>query len=154
MKHITEPVISRHQILIKSISAFILSVSPVGVFASAFSNAATQVGNLSASAGMSSNRSLIAILGSVIGITFSFLGILLLGYMLYAGFLWMTSGGNDEKAEKARTMIKNAVIGLVIIASAFAISEFVLTYVGTAVTGQDPGPTQRVSSPNGSYTLD
>ena len=38
----------------------------------------------------------------------------------------MTSGGSEDGGEKAQTMIKNAVIGLVIIVAAFAISNFVL----------------------------
>lgn len=54
------------------------------------------------------------------------MGVLLLVYIIYAGFLWMTSDG-DTGTKKAKDMIKNAVIGLVIIVSAFAISSFVLT---------------------------
>ena len=71
-------------------------------------------------------QNLFEIAGSLINVALGFLGIVLLGYMLYAGFMWMTSGGETEKAEKALTMIRNAVIGLVIIVAAFAISNFVL----------------------------
>lgn len=71
-------------------------------------------------------QSVYTIAGNLINVALGFLGILLLGYMLYAGFLWMTSGGDTERSEKALTMIRNAVIGLVIIVAAFAISSFVL----------------------------
>ena len=70
--------------------------------------------------------SLPVIVGKIISAALGFLGIVLLGYLLYAGFLWMTSGGESEKADQAKTMIKNAIIGLVIIVSSYAISSFVL----------------------------
>lgn len=74
------------------------------------------------------------IIGNIINIVLSFLGVLLLIYLIYAGFLWMTSGGDSKKAESAQQYIKNAVIGLIIILASFAISNFVITNL-TAVTG-------------------
>lgn len=76
--------------------------------------------------GTAPSTDIYAIAGSIINVALGFLGIVLLGYMLFAGYLWMTSGGETEKAEKAQTMIRNAVIGLIIIIAAFAISTFVL----------------------------
>lgn len=66
------------------------------------------------------------IVGNIINIALGFLGVLLLIYFLYAGFLWMTSGGDSGQADKAKSYIKNAVIGLVIIVASFALSSFVL----------------------------
>lgn len=71
-------------------------------------------------------QNIYTIAGNIINVILGFLGIVLLGYMIYAGFLWMTSGGETEKAKEARTMIANAIIGLIIIVAAFAISNFVL----------------------------
>ena len=76
-----------------------------------------------------------AIIGNIINIVLGFLGVLLLIYFLYAGFLWMTSGGDSTQADKAKTYIKNAVIGLIIILSSFAVSRFVLTQVARVTTG-------------------
>ncbi len=76
--------------------------------------------------GTAPSTDLYGIAGSIINVALGFLGIILLGYMLYAGFLWMTSGGDTERSGQALTMIRNAVIGLVIIVAAFAISSFVL----------------------------
>lgn len=78
------------------------------------------------SAGIASTRTLPEIVGSIINVVLGFLGILLLVYLLYAGFLWMTAGGDSKKVDEAKAMIKNAIIGLVIITAAFAISSFVL----------------------------
>lgn len=88
--------------------------------------ASTQVGLLQARTGLTASASLPQIIGNIINVLLSFMGVLLLVYIIYAGFLWMTSDG-DTGTKKAKDMIKNAVIGLVIIVSAFAISSFVLT---------------------------
>ncbi|NMC51826.1 hypothetical protein GYA54_03810 [Candidatus Kuenenbacteria bacterium] len=53
------------------------------------------------------------------------LGVIALVIILYAGFLWMTSAGSEEKIAKAKKIILNAVIGLVIIMMAFAIVQYI-----------------------------
>ncbi|EKD47515.1 MAG: hypothetical protein ACD_66C00025G0001 [uncultured bacterium] len=66
-------------------------------------------------------------LGSLIGIFLSILGIVLLLLVIYAGFLWMTAQGDAEQTKKARDIMINAVIGLIITLAAYAISDFVIT---------------------------
>ena len=66
------------------------------------------------------------IVGRLINAALSLLGVILLAYILYGGFLWMTAGGEEKGVLAAKSYIKNAVIGLVIIVSAYAISTFVL----------------------------
>jgi len=75
------------------------------------------------------------IIGSIISTLLSLVGILLLLYMLYAGFLWMTAGGDKAKVEKATTTIRNTIIGLLIIVLAYALTDYVLTQIGTATSG-------------------
>ncbi len=75
------------------------------------------------------------IIGRVIGVALTLLGTLLLAYIIYGGFLWMTAGGEEKNVIKAKEMIKNAVIGLVIIVAAYAISTFVITQLKTVVEG-------------------
>lgn len=77
--------------------------------------------------GQEPGQELPEIIGSLINIALGFVGVILLVYLVYGGFLWMTSGGSDEGVKKAQTMIKNAIIGLVIVVAAYAISNFVLT---------------------------
>lgn len=101
---------------------------PLAVFAqSAFERARDLTDETAGAAEIGTTRELPEIIGSLINVVLGFLGILLLVYILYAGFLWMTAGGNEESVTKAKTMIKNAIIGLIIIVAAFAISNFVLT---------------------------
>lgn len=48
----------------------------------------------------------------------SFLGIIFLVLIIYAGWLWLTAGGNDEQITKAKALMKNAVIGFVVVLAA------------------------------------
>ncbi len=56
---------------------------------------------------------------------FSFLGIIFVVLFVYAGFLWMTAGGNETQIEKSKKIMTAAVIGLVLILMSYAISKFV-----------------------------
>lgn len=66
------------------------------------------------------------IIARVIQVALGFLGIVALGLLLYAGYLWMTSAGNDEQVTSAKTLLRNGAIGLIIILSSFGIVTFVL----------------------------
>lgn len=66
-------------------------------------------------------------IGSVIGIVLSFIGVIFLILMIYAGISWMTAAGNQEKVTKAKNLIINAIIGLIIVLSAYTISSFIGT---------------------------
>lgn len=65
------------------------------------------------------------IAASIINITFGFLGLIAISLILYAGYLWMTSQGNPEKIDKAKQILKNTAIGILIILSAWAIVLFI-----------------------------
>lgn len=91
-----------------------------------FNQARQLTNSVGVTAGISTSQTLPGMAGSIINVILGFLGILLLFYMLYAGFLWMTAGGDEKKVTKAIDIIKQAIIGLVIIVAAFAISNFVL----------------------------
>lgn len=63
----------------------------------------------------------------IIQVALGLLGITAVGLLVYAGFIWMTAGGSEEKVTKAKNFMKNGVIGLIIIMSAFSIVTFVLS---------------------------
>lgn len=79
------------------------------------------------------------IIASLISSVIGFLGVVLFVYLLYGGFIYMTAGGDTSKVKEATSIIRNAIVGLVIIALAYAIATFVITQLGTA-TGA-PAPT-------------
>ncbi|MBI5654780.1 hypothetical protein HZC53_03970 [Candidatus Uhrbacteria bacterium] len=63
---------------------------------------------------------------NIINWALGLIGIVLVVLILYAGFLYMTSGGEADKVEKAKKIIVNAIIGLVIILSAWGITRYVI----------------------------
>ncbi len=103
----------------------------------------TNLNSLAGAAGISTggNNSLVQIIGALIGTVLVLLGVLLVVFILWAGFIWMTSQGEAGKTKKAKDMIYQSIIGLLIIFAAYAITNFVfsaLTHVvntGSAYTG-------------------
>lgn len=83
-------------------------------------------------AGFNTNLDLADTIGTLISIALGLLGVVFLVLMLYAGFLWMTAGGNDEKVGKAKKLITQTVIGLVLTVAAYAISGFVVDAISGA----------------------
>jgi len=73
------------------------------------------------------------IVGKVVGIVVGLLGLILAVFIVYGGAMWMTSGGNEEQIKKAKGMIVNAIIGLVIVLLAYAISSFIIDKLAGAV---------------------
>ncbi|MDO8668004.1 MAG: hypothetical protein Q7K35_02795 [bacterium] len=65
------------------------------------------------------------IIGVVIQTFLGLLGVLFLVYMLYAGYNWMIAQGDEEKVTKAKDTIQRAVIGLIIVIAAYAMSFWV-----------------------------
>lgn len=92
-----------------------------------------QVQAVGTAAQIQTSSNLPTIIGNIINVLLGFLGILLLIYFLYAGFLWMTSDGKGTGVERAKGMMKNAVVGLVIIVLAYALSNFVLDQIITNI---------------------
>jgi hypothetical protein len=55
-------------------------------------------------------------------------GLLVLIFLIWGAFDWLSSGGNEKKLEGAKTKMTNAVIGLVILAASWA-AVGILSYV-------------------------
>lgn len=80
------------------------------------------------------------IAAKIVRVALGFLGIIAVGIVLYGGFVWMTSAGNEEKIATAKKILTNGIIGLVIILMAFGITQFVLnTLIGALTGGGGPG---------------
>lgn len=55
----------------------------------------------------------------------SFLGLIFVILIIYAGFLWMTARGNEEQIEKAKTILKRSLIGLAIVLMSVSIAYLI-----------------------------
>jgi hypothetical protein len=73
------------------------------------------------------------VVGKIIQIFLGLLGVIALGLIIYGGFLWMTAAGNEEQIDRAKKVLTSAIIGLVIILSAFGITTFILNSLVSAV---------------------
>lgn len=51
-------------------------------------------------------------------------------YLILGGIQWITSGGDKGKTEEARNKITAAVIGIIILAAAYALVQFVAYILG------------------------
>lgn len=65
--------------------------------------------------------------GSIVGLILSFVGIIFLVLTIYAGLMWMTAMGNSAQVDKAKDLLINAFIGLIIVTIAYSITSFVGT---------------------------
>jgi len=72
----------------------------------------------------------------IIRIFLGFVGVIMVLIILYAGYLYMVSAGDKEKTLKARKTIISAVIGLIIILSAYSIASFIIRSLIDATTGR------------------
>ena len=95
---------------------------------------ATELGD---EAGFNIDQGLGDVVGLVIQAFLGLLGIIFLILIIFAGYNWMTAGGEEEKVRKAKSTISRAVIGLIIIVAAYAITYFVFAYLpgATGSTG-------------------
>lgn len=75
----------------------------------------------------------------IIRIALGMMGIVVVGYMIYGGYLYMTSEGDEAKVTEGKKVIINAVIGVAIILSAFAIVQFVISQLMNAMNGPGGG---------------
>ena len=66
-----------------------------------------------------------SMIGKVVGAALAFLGVAFFILMIYGGYTWMFSMGNEQTAGKAKDIIIAAVIGLVIVLMAYVITSFI-----------------------------
>lgn len=67
--------------------------------------------------------------GNIVGTVLAFVGVLFLLLVIYGGILWMTAAGNEATVTKARTLIINSVVGLIIVLAAYALTSFLGTQI-------------------------
>lgn len=81
-------------------------------------------------------------LGDVVAIAIrgflGLLGVIFVILIIIAGYNWMTAAGDEEKIKKAGQTIRSAIIGLLIIVAAYAITYFVFRNLPGAGSGSNP----------------
>jgi len=88
---------------------------------------------LGGAAGIKTEKTLPQIIGNIIKVILSFLGIVAVIVVIIGGFMWMTGAGDPAKVDKAKAMIKNGIIGIVIVVVAYAVATFIISNLMTIV---------------------
>ncbi len=71
-------------------------------------------------------------IGKIIAIFLLVVGGMFFVLLLYGGYKWMMARGNPEEAKKAKEILTDALIGLIIVLAAYAVSVWVVDLVGKA----------------------
>ncbi len=72
-------------------------------------------------------------IGNLIKVVLGVVGMIFLILTVYAGVLYMTAAGDDTKVKKAKAMLGQTVIGLVIIIGAYVLTDYIITKLAGAV---------------------
>lgn len=83
---------------------------------------------------ISETGSIPSAVGLILGQALLYLGIIFFLLIVYAGFLWMTASGQEKQVDKAKGILISAVAGLVIVVSAYAITNFIFGRLLTQTT--------------------
>ncbi len=82
-------------------------------------------------------NSLATTVGNIISVSLGILGIIFLVFTVYAGFLYLTAGGDEDQVKTAIQYMRNALIGLVIVLTSYGITKWV---VNSAIQATLSGP--------------
>lgn len=94
----------------------------------------TQTGQQAGLQSGTAAQSLPVIVGNLIRTFISLLGLIFLVLIVYGGWLWLTARGESERVEKAKDTITRALIGLVIVVSAYALTSFIVSRIVASAT--------------------
>lgn len=90
-------------------------------------NEANSQAGLSTGKGSDAGQSLAIVAGEIVGNILAFVGLLFFVLVIAGGIMWMTAAGNESRVEQARKLLVAALIGLIIVLAAYAITSFITT---------------------------
>ncbi len=90
-------------------------------------DAAAQVGY-----GTTKATPLATLIGRLISTLLSLTGIIFLVLMVYGGVMYMTASGDKDRVQKAKRIITQSLIGLIIVVAAYALTNTVVSALVTA----------------------
>jgi len=96
--------------------------------------------------------SLTVFLLNILRIFFGILGVLAVFLIIYGGLIWISWQGDPDKVKKAKQIIYNTIIGLIVIFSAFAISSFLMAWLSGWGAGGGGGGGTNIPGGNGDWS--
>ena len=129
LKHISFSIL--HLVLV--IMAFSILHSPFSILPALADEGLFGLDATAGPAGLKSARGPAAAAGLIVGYFLAFIGVVFFVLMVYGGILWMTARGSEEMIKKAQELIKSAIIGMIIVFLSYAVTQFVLSRLTSAV---------------------
>ena len=71
------------------------------------------------------NESIPVLLGRIVGVLLSFIGVVFFILTIYAGIVWMIAHGNPALVTKAKDTLIASSVGLLIVLGAYAVTQFI-----------------------------
>ncbi len=105
----------------------------VGIFALVQATSAVTIENVGGTLGLG-DADLKQTIVNVVKWALGLLGLVAVIVMLYGGFLWMTARGSEQQIDKAKRVLINGAIGLVIILVSWAIVLFIQRFITNATS--------------------
>lgn len=84
---------------------------------------------------------LVTRVGNMVAVVLSFISVIFFLFVFYGGLLWMMARGNEDKVEKARKLIRESAIALLIVASAYLLT-LVATRLAIGAAGGETAYTE------------
>lgn len=76
------------------------------------------------------NTYFVETLGMVVFALLTFVGVLFTALVVYGGYTWMLARGNESEIERAKHIIRSAVIGLIVTLAAYSIWISIAYFLG------------------------
>ncbi len=84
------------------------------------------------------------VIENIVRVVFGIIGVILVLFIIYGGWLWFTSRGDEKQIEQAKKVITATVVGLIITVLAYVIAGFIISSIGgcigPGVSSGPPGP--------------
>lgn len=96
-----------------------------GVLAASLEDSAANLGTVAQKAGVAENVDIGVTVGNIIRGGLSAVGLIFFILIFYGGFTWMLARGNEQKIESSRNTVIAAIIGLVIVLAAYALTALI-----------------------------
>jgi hypothetical protein len=81
------------------------------------------------------------IVSRIINAFFGLLGLVAVTLFMYAGYIYMTARGDAAQLDRAKQIMVSAVVGLIILLSAYAIAQFIIRAILGGASGTPGGST-------------
>lgn len=74
------------------------------------------------------------IVGVAIKVALGAIGVAFILFLIYGGILWMLAAGDVDKVKKARSLMINSTLAVVVIVASYALATFIIDSLLTTIT--------------------